>query len=143
MTATFGDDRLPARFWRKVQVVTSGCWEWTASKNQTGYGLFGIRSGRMRASHRVAYEALVGPVPDGKELDHLCRVRGCANPVHLEPVDHRTNVRRGVAPTAVNANKTHCIRGHEFTGANLVIRPNGTRRCRACNNATRDERRRK
>jgi hypothetical protein len=83
--------------------------------------------GKVRLAHRVIYEYLVGPIPDGLSIDHLCRVRHCVNPAHLEPVTHRENVLRGQAPTAVNGRKTRCKRGHEF---NRTVR-NG-RRCYTC-----------
>ena len=81
------------RFWAKVR-KTDGCWLWTGSHNGLGYGT--IRSvGRKMYVHRYSYELLVGPIPAGLELDHLCRVPGCVNPDHLEPVTHAENLRRG------------------------------------------------
>ena len=73
---------------------TGECWLWTAATNRAGYGLLGI-PGRSTLAHRIAYEEYVGPVPDGLELDHLCRVRRCVKPAHLEPVTRSENVRRG------------------------------------------------
>ena len=135
---TFGDQRLPPRFWRKVVVAESGCWEWKASGNQFGYGR--LRVGRrMIVSHRVSYEALVGPIPDGLELDHICRNRPCVNPAHLEPVTRIENVRRSDAGRALaewQLAKTHCPRGHLYDERNTYVgrNPNGrpTRVCRAC-----------
>lgn len=98
-------------------------------------------------AHRRIYEMLRGPVPDDLTLDHLCRVRHCVNPAHLEPVSNRENVLRGVGPTAENARRTHCRRGHPFAGKNLILTPasDGTsgvwRGCRECVNARRRERR--
>lgn len=104
------------------------CWLWTGLLADNGYGRFG-----KRYVHQVAYERWVGPIPDGMELDHLCRVRHCANPAHLEAVTHRENdLRSPHTPAAVNARKTHCIRGHAFDEANTRVTPDGRRQCRAC-----------
>lgn len=81
------------RWMKKVVVESPGCWIWIAGKN-VGYGQY-FAWGRMWGAHRFVYTLLVGPVPDGLELDHLCRVRACVNPDHLEPVTHEENVRRG------------------------------------------------
>ena len=125
--ASYGDRRMPARFWAKVRIVESGCWEWAASKNADGYGNFQFAG--ARSSHRAAYITMVGPVARGMQLDHLCRNRACCNPTHLEPVSLQENLRRGI-----NGNKTHCWRGHPFTEANTYTAPTrGNRRqCLAC-----------
>lgn len=133
-TAEFGDPRLPERFWSKIQVDhETGCWLWTASKATGGYAGFQTTDGSRRG-HRVAYETLVGPVPTGLCLDHLCRVRHCVNPGHLEPVTNRENILRGRAPQAQNAVKSECIRGHALVAGNLVPSGarSGSRRCRTC-----------
>ena len=104
----------------------SGCWLWTGYVSPSGYGVIGDQ-----LAHRLFYESLVGVVPDGLELDHLCRVTCCVNPSHLEPVTHRENMLRGISPTAQNAVKTHCNRGHELVGANLRLQ-DGKRSCKAC-----------
>jgi hypothetical protein len=89
------DPRL--RFWSKVDKGgPGGCWVWTASLNNMGYPRFNAGDREMLA-HRFAYEDVVGPIPDGLELDHLCRRPVCVNPAHLEPVTHRENMRRMVA----------------------------------------------
>jgi hypothetical protein len=123
------------RFVEKYEVVASGCWQWTASVNHHGYGDFAPgegRSGAVRA-HRWAYEHFVGPIPEGLQIDHLCRNRRCVNPAHMEPVTSATNTHRGMAPAAVNARKTHCSRaGHPLSGPNLLVDSKGKRRCRAC-----------
>lgn len=95
-----------------------------------GYGAQYI-GGKTRYAHIVAYEAKNGKVPHGLELDHLCRNTSCINPDHLEAVTHRINILRGLGPTAENARKTHCFRGHLLEGDNLVLRE-GMRRCRIC-----------
>lgn len=116
------------RFWKKVN-KTAGCWLWTASKTLRGYGQFAI-AGRNRGAHLWAYEFCVGDVKKGLELDHLCRVRHCVNPDHLEAVTHRENVRRGDLGK-INAIKTRCPRGHEYNGKNTYHAKTG-RVCRIC-----------
>jgi hypothetical protein len=115
------------RFWRKVK-KTKSCWMF---KGAYGHGQFKV-DGRSVMAHRYAYELVVGPIPDGMVLDHLCRKAGCVNPAHLEPVTQAENVRRGVSAAAQNARKTHCKRGHEFTSENTRVTANGNRVCRAC-----------
>jgi hypothetical protein len=79
--------------------------------------------------HRIIYQHLVGPVPEGQQLDHICRVRCCVNPAHLEPVTQRENIVRGIGPTAVNAKKMFCPKGHEYIPR---ARKNGWRMCQIC-----------
>jgi hypothetical protein len=88
----------------------------------------------MRKSHRIAYQLLVGPIPDGLVLDHLCRNRACCNPRHIEPVSQRENLMRGETVCASHAIKTHCINGHAFDEANTYIDREGKRKCRECMN---------
>lgn len=130
----FGDTRLPERFWAKVSPEpNSGCWLWAGSGNQIGYGRMRFE-GRTQVVHRIAYKALVGPLPEHPEvdLDHLCRVRCCCNPDHVEPVTHAENIRRGQTGI-VNRSKTHCRSGHEYTEANTyVYQATGERQCRTC-----------
>ena len=128
--ANFGDDRLPARFWSKVAPPRpDGCWLWTGTLNLrvNGYGRF-YWCGRPRYAHRIAYEAFVRPIPDGLEMDHLCRVPRCV-PDHLEAVTHRTNSRRGMSPSVVASIRGTCSRGHL-----LPDQPDttGKRRCKEC-----------
>lgn len=108
------------------------CWPWSGKPSTGGYGQFGRQH---KAAHVLVYEALVGPVPEGCVLDHLCRNRICCNPAHLEPVAEKTNVLRGIGPTAVNARKTLCHRGHPLD----YTYPDGRRDCRTCR---REDRRR-
>lgn len=120
------------RFWRFVSPEPmSGCYLWMGADNQVGYGQMTI-NGRRVLAHRLSYEMYKGPIPDGLELDHKCRVRCCVNPDHLEPVTRRENVMRGQSPTRFNAEKTHCKRGHEFTIENTKIEPPNHRSCRTC-----------
>ena len=111
----------------------SGCWLWLGSLDGKGYGVFG-RHGRTVLAHRAVVESLRGPIADGLTLDHLCRVRSCVNPAHLEAVAMRVNVLRGQSPAAINARKDHCSKGHSLAGARLEVRPAGGvgRRCREC-----------
>jgi hypothetical protein len=125
------------RFWPKVS-KTETCWLWTAGANNMGYGLFwsgGARSqGRRLLAHRFAYELLVGPIPDGLTIDHLCRVPLCCRPDHLEPVTMRENLRRGNGWSGRKARQTHCLRGHALTEDNIYRRPSKptARECRIC-----------
>lgn len=121
-----------ARFLAKVD-KSGDCWLWTAKCNNRGYGMFGL-NGRMVTAHRVAHELWVGPIPEGLEIDHLCAVRSCVNPAHLEAVTHRENLLRGSGFAGVNAAKTHCPHGHEYSPENTYHNPNpnGGRICRTC-----------
>ncbi len=123
---------LAERFWAKVE-KSDGCWTWTGA-NYIGYGQIseGGRDGRLLKAHRVAYELLVGPIPDGLDLDHLCRNPSCVNPAHLEPVTHRENLRRGMGLVGINARATHCKNGHPFDEANTYHPRRGGRDCRRC-----------
>lgn len=110
--------------------ASGDCWEWTATRSEGGYGRYN-HEGRLQAAHRVVWELLVGPIPKGHTLDHLCRNRGCVNPDHLEPVTMRENTLRGYGISAENARKTHCKNGHLFDADNTYYE--GTwRRCKAC-----------
>ena len=111
--------RLP--FWDLVE-RTETCWIWLGAKTKGGYG-----HTVATTAHRRAYEELVGPIPEGLDLDHLCRVRACVNPAHLEPVTRKVNVNRGE-----KANRTHCPKGHPYDALNTYYRTSGARVCRAC-----------
>jgi hypothetical protein len=134
LTRPIGRD-YEARFWSKVDMQPGGCWEWTASRKNTGYGQFMKTTGNLVLAHRLAYELVHGSVPEGLHLDHLCRNRGCVNPAHLEPVTNRENTVRGMAGEVNAARmlaKTACKYGHPYTEANTRITPQGWRACRAC-----------
>lgn len=121
---------IEMRFWDKVDKTDpQGCWIWTGATIPTGYGQ--VRgAGMNHRAHRVAYELVIGPIPDGLELDHLCSNRGCVNPDHLEPVRHAENIRRGRGG-ANSAARTHCPQSHPYDEANTYLYQ-GRRFCRAC-----------
>lgn len=119
------------RFWAKVDGGSvDTCWRWTA-RTLRGYGYFMVATGVAAITHRWAYEQMVGPIPDGLDLDHTCRERSCVNPWHLEPVSRSENLRRGYAARGV---RTHCSNGHAFDAANTFQRSDGGRGCRFCRN---------
>jgi hypothetical protein len=144
---TFGDTRLPPRFWQRVTVLESGCWRWCGGGlGDGGYAMVRL-GGPKQAVHRLFYTHLVGPIPDGLTLDHLCHDahcdlgdrcphRRCVNPDHLRPATMRDNVLRGNGLCAKKAVQTTCLRGHAFTAANtcILIRKRGgqMRRCKQC-----------
>ncbi len=113
------------------------CIEWTGTRNEKGYGRRSI-GGKMVGAHRVAYETAKGIIPDGLEIDHLCRNPGCVNPDHLEAVTHSENCLRGNQGDYAKeqaAQRTHCPHGHAFDEANTYRDGNGHRKCRACGRA--------
>ncbi len=121
------------KFWSRVK-KSNNCWEWTATLDGRGYGKCYWKHKQL-SSHIISYQLMVGDVPEGLELDHLCRNKKCVNPDHLEAVTHRENMLRGFAPSAIHARKTHCPQGHLYNGINLITY--GTnRKCRICKNAT-------
>lgn len=107
------------------------CWHWTGGRNGDGYGGFQF-DGRKQNAHRAGFMIRYGPVPDDMVLDHLCRVRTCVNPLHLEVVTQRTNILRSTGPAAVAALQQECIYGHPFSAENTRWRPDGSRMCRTC-----------
>jgi hypothetical protein len=121
----------------------TGCWIWIGSVAKSGYARMGTKHSRPELAHRVSYEAFVGPIPEGYELDHKCRLRCCVNPQHLEPVLHLENVRRGTSGQATaerHRQITHCPKGHAYDEANTRTIPPGRKRyshriCRACDRA--------
>lgn len=131
------------RFWDYVfPEPNSGCWIYAGGDNGHGYGAFHTKSGR-RYAHRIAYEEIKGPIPKGMELDHLCCVRCCCNPDHLEPVTRKENQRRAAARGAVfRAPTTHCPSGHEMRGDNVIVRRRGDRTYRQCRECARASSRR-
>lgn len=135
---------LIERFWSKVdQSGPGGCWLWTDRVLNSGYALLTITENGQRRKplvHRLAYELLVGPIPVGMTIDHVCHNqsvcppgpclhRRCVNPAHLEPVDMETNQKR--SPNH-RSNRTHCPKGHLWIEPNIKVFANGKRRCRPC-----------
>lgn len=133
-------ERTPVADRLNQKLVRRGdCWEWTGKLNPSGYGQVIIHPARgvreTWLTHRLAYTLEHGPIPDGLTVDHLCRNRVCANPSHMELVTQRENNLRSTSPSAKNARKTHCKRGHEFTPENTYLwtGPRGQQRqCREC-----------
>lgn len=108
-------------------LITASCWLWTGATSRGGYGHASPAPGRFRQAHRWVYETLAGPIPDGMQLDHLCRVVNCVNPDHLEVVTPAENVAR-----SSSARKRYCIKGHDLTIEANVLRKGNLRRCRPC-----------
>lgn len=122
------------RFWSHVE-KTQTCWLWTGALKPSGYGNFHIGLGDggrlVPPAHRVSYLLAGKSIEPAEVVDHICRVRHCVNPDHLRAVTNQENVLAGIGPTAINARKTHCKRGHEFTQENTIATATG-RECRAC-----------
>lgn len=130
------DTGVVERFWARVQRGDPDeCWPWIGDVNAIGYGRLYVAGARV-AAHRLSYELSGEQIPDGLQLDHLCRNRECVNPQHLEPVSSRENTIRGEGPAGINARKTHCKRGHPLSGDNVVMVNTGRgrtgRRCVVC-----------
>lgn len=137
------DKTIMTRFFAKVSEPDSnGCMRWTGAHVANGYGQIRY-DGRVVYAHRVAYELMRGPIPEGLYIDHLCRVRDCVNPEHLEPVTHKENIMRGEAPQklwGVQSVKTHCPRNHPYSEEN-TYRYQGEHQCRTCKRDRKRERR--
>ncbi len=119
------------RFWSKVVPSSTGCWIWIGCRQPSGYGKFCLAKGRTVLVHRWAYEMLIGPIEHGKQIDHLCRVRQCVNPTHMEPVTPHINTLRGA-----KTSQTHCPQGHPYDDANTYRKAFDRhlthRQCRTC-----------
>lgn len=118
------------RFWAKV-TRTESCWNWSSRPGK--HALF-LVDGSLVPVHRYAYELMVGPIPDGLEIDHLCRNQICVNPEHLEPVTREENLRRGWGHRLQNGMTNECIHGHKYTPENTYVNPRGHASCRRCSN---------
>lgn len=117
------------RFWSKID-KDPGCWLWTGGVTGRGYGSWRDPDRQSHAAHRLAYELLVGPIPAGLTIDHLCRVKICVNPAHMELVTPGENIRRA-------RQQTHCPQGHEYTPENNIRAATCGHKCRECHNAFR------
>lgn len=138
-TTPFNTQNLPANMRHRIAVTDGGCWEWLGALNSTGYGRT-TQAGEQQLTHRAAYEALVGGIPEGLQVDHLCRFIRCCNPAHLEPVTQKVNQER-----KASTHKSHCKHGHPMDDENTIVkrRPNGLeqRNCRECERAAQRRRR--
>ena len=120
--------RLRAQFNDQYAIRADGCWIWTGPRVRA-YGIIKMLGGQIFA-HRFSYEMFIGPI-NGLDVHHHWHTSLCVNPDHLETMSHRDNLMLSNNPTAVNARKTHCKRGHPFSKENTVVTP-GRRRCRTC-----------
>ncbi len=140
------DEATQDFFWERV--VVSGpihptlgkCWTWLGAKIGDGYGLTLLPGGKYGRAHRFAYTFLVRRVGEDEVIDHLCRNKSCVNPAHLEPVSNRVNILRGESPSATQARRTHCVRGHPLSGVNLVVYYGSVRQCLVCKKLRNDAR---
>lgn len=136
------DTTLAARFWAKVDKRgPTECWEWVRYLNVYGYGQFSVNARVTKLAHRMAYELMLGPIPDGLVIDHLCNNPRCVNPAHMEAVTQDVNAQRRHARTGCSPSKTrplrhriatHCKNGHELNEASILIRADGYVSCRIC-----------
>ena len=115
----------------KYSVVPTGCWLWSGTIANTGYGQVWVM-GRRFSAHRFFYQSHVGPINSSQVVDHLCRNRSCVNPAHMELVTNKENILRGISPSAENARKTECKRGHKLEGDSVYLYMGKVRMCRLC-----------
>jgi hypothetical protein len=122
------------RFYAKTQPGPGGCLIWTGAKGggRLTYGAFTWHGRRQTTAHRAAWMLERGPIPEGHQVDHLCRVPLCVNVEHLDVVLPVENNRRSLSPSSINARKTHCPQGHPYSAENTYTDPKGKRHCRAC-----------
>jgi hypothetical protein len=122
----------PDAFWSRVD-ASGDCWLWQGSRLKSGYGSVRLPLiNRTEYAHRYAWQTLVGPIPEGLQIDHRCRVRACVNPDHMEVVAPVDNVRRGYGSSAMRARQTHCKRGHLFSSENTYLIQGRWRGCKIC-----------
>jgi hypothetical protein len=135
-TVKKGPKRKPPieRFRKYIEVAENGCWNWTGHRDTKGYGSFSLPGGAGHSvyAHRWSYQYFVGPVPEGMEVGHKCGNRGCVNPQHLQAMSHRENLFDSMTSARRNAEKTHCVQGHEYLEHNTIRTPEGHRACKEC-----------
>src|ERR1039458_3434543 len=127
--------QIEQRFWRRVEQTEDECWEWLGGLDKDGYGQMTIRCHGKQVcfrAHRLSLLIHQRPLEMGSQIDHLCRNKRCVRPDHLEVVTSKENNARSNSPSALNAKKTHCLRGHEFNATNSRIDKRGYRRCKLC-----------
>ncbi len=131
---------LHKRLWEKAN-KTETCWLWTAYINKFGYGVIGTYDKKTALAHRVSFELTKGPIPEGLEINHLCEVKNCINPDHLEAITRAEHIlKTDFQGGKYQKNKTHCVNGHSFQETDVYITKEGHRKCRACGRAA-DKRR--
>lgn len=131
MKIDYKNKTIVESFLSRYKKASNGCWNWVGSKDSDGYGKFIYKKKQMSA-HRFSYLALVGEIINDLTVDHICKNIACVNPNHLRLLTMRENLMSSNAPSAVNARKTHCKNGHQFSKENTYITKRGGRTCRAC-----------
>lgn len=131
-------ERIRAKVLMEDHGYSTPCWIWQGCILHDGYGVVGV-NWRQERVHRVAFSEAIGPIPEGYVIDHLCRVRSCTNPLHLEATTNRENILRGNGASAHHAKKTHCPKGHPYVGENLIIELNKGRKIRRCRKCRRKQ----
>ncbi len=126
------EDRARKRLVANSAPDGTGCIVWARARDRDGYGVMSGQNRKQWRAHRLAYVLLVGPIPDGLQLDHLCRNRACINVRHLEPVSPRENTIRGESPNVRLHRADQCAQGHPYTPENTYVRRDGCRTCRTC-----------
>lgn len=131
-------NKKDTRFWDKVSKQANVCWIWNGAVDAHGYGSI-LEKGKIKKSHRVSYIMFHGEIPKDVVIDHICKIKRCVNPLHLQVVTLGENTLLGDGPTAQNKRKTHCIRGHKLSGDNIYLYERAghtNRQCRICRKLT-------